>query len=512
MLTRVLEKTALLDYSLITSPLPLCVSPATGAPTTATMTFVVSAPATGSVTVTRLAFTLPVGTDPTDLTEDAGPITASVSSSGHDQWQAGTGTAPGTFIVRPLTGDALEIGAQALTISFQNVPVSRVVGTARVKIVEERAAPDGRGTVSIEVPKFPLGFYALDFTATVPDVASGQTVTLKWQASANAHCEISRSGGDAPVDVSAMRTWTSPPIYATTVFLLHASATDGGQTVALDLNTTVIVAAPEVVSFDAHPDQVDYNQEVVVTWRSEGADGVDLLHGQYGREVLPKISDPTQPKKLVLRSGDTYTLQAFKKQGDSRIVSRPYPLVFIFNPVRIAFTADPEIVDLDHRSTTLKWETAQANEVRLDDKVVEKVGKKIESPTSPTTYHLKVMGEDGQTVEKTVTVTPAKIDIIADHSTLEGDTVVASFEVKNAASCDCTVSASWQLRHTPNGAETDQEIASPYMQKTSATRWEGRAYLSGRGRGGINIILLHIYWRFRGIDPADDVEPQTKLR
>jgi hypothetical protein len=512
MLTRVFDKTAALDYSLMTVPHPLCVSPATGPPAVATLTFVVSAPrSAGAVPVQRLVFTLPVGGDPTDLTEDASAITASVSSSGTERWQAGGGAVAGAFVVRPSTGGSVEIATQALTISFQNVPVSRLVGTARVKIVEDQGTPDGQGTLSIEVPKFPPGFYALDFTAAVPEVASGQTVTLKWQASANAHCQIRRSGGD-PVDVSAVRTWTSPPLYSTTVFLLHASATEGGQTVGLDLTTAVIVAVPVVVSFDAVPSLVDYNESVVVTWRSEHSDGVELLHGQSGRETLPPVSDPKAPKKLVLRLGDAYTLQAFKGQGAGRVGSLPYSLLFTFNPIRITFTADPEIVDIDRPTSTLKWDVGQAKEVRIDDKVVDRRGQMTVSPKTPTTYHLKAIGENNDSLEKSITVKPAKVEIVGVEASLQGEMVVAIFEVKNAVFAHGNARAMWQLKHTPRGADMEPEYTSMYpVQSGRSTRWECRQQLQGRSRGGISLMSVDLDWEFQGMDSSDRAKGAQRL-
>jgi hypothetical protein len=135
--------------------------------------------------------------------------------------------------------------------------------------------------------------------------------------------------------------------------------------------------------------------------------------------------------------------------------------------------------------------------------VVDKVGRQARAPTTPTTYRLKATGDDGAIVEKTITVKPAKVEFVNVVATLQGDTVMATFEVNNAVSAECTGTATWQLPHTPDGAETDQEYFMPYVLKTSSTRLQCQYPLSGRGRGGISIIICDIDWRFQGIDPND---------
>jgi hypothetical protein len=58
-----------------------------------------------------------------------------------------------------------------------------------------------------------------------------------------------------PVGVSG-QSWTSPVLYGPTPFKLIASAGQSGQTVSMSLTTTVQVANPEVVSFQALPEQI----------------------------------------------------------------------------------------------------------------------------------------------------------------------------------------------------------------------------------------------------------------
>jgi hypothetical protein len=407
MTTVVLASSARLTYALMTNPSPVTVSPASGPPTVATLTFIASVPlqpGNPPVQVKRIAFTLPVGGDAVDLTEDAGSIQASVASSGPDRWQVGPGAGPGIFVVRPVDGQPVAIDEHALTITFTGIAVSRRVGTAAVKIVETTATGDP-AKAEIAVAKFPAGFYAFDFTAGVPQVAAGGTAALRWAASYGSRCEL-LYGSAPPIDVSNVRTWTSPPLYATTVFMLHASASEGGETVRLDQSTTVTVAAPEVVSFSAVPDALDYDQPVELRWRSVDADGVYLRVGQTEKETLPAVSDPNHPKVIRPKFGQEYTLQAFKTQRDSpAILSSVHPLGLTFNALDIKrFQADPPNVNLIRTSTRVSWDVAHAKAVKLQGAVVDAKGEIEEQPQATTKYELAATWVDDRVTTQSIVV------------------------------------------------------------------------------------------------------------
>lgn len=415
MTTVLLDNTALLTYSLMTSPTPLEVTPAQGPAAMGALTFVVSAPISiGELTVSSITFNLPVGDpkhpDATDLTDTDG-INASVTSSGIDKWQIGPGVVAGSFILRPADGKPIVIAGQALTISFTNITVSPIVGTALVKIIEVSTAPAQPRTLSVAVPKFPAGFYVLDFTPSTPQIGMGQQATLAWVGSSNASYTIYYA--DTSAEVSKVRTWTSPKLYTTTAFILRASATVNGQTVSLDLTAVVIVAAPDIVTFEAVPDEVDYNQNVVLNWRALNADGVYLLTGQSGRESLPPVSDDTHPKTLQPQYNVQYALQAFKNQpvGGPQL-SRVVPLAITFNALDIkSFTATPNVVDLQHQATTLAWEVAHAKGVTYQGGTVPLKGSHVEHPTSNSTYTLVATWVDGTATTKQVPVTVHKVTI-----------------------------------------------------------------------------------------------------
>lgn len=257
----------LLTYSLTTTPLPVQVSLSTSVVSLATLLFVVSVPkppGIGSATVAQITISLPVDQagkppDPANLCMTAPPLSsASISSSGTDQWIPSAGASPGQFIFKPQAGQVL-VSGQSLTIEFTNIAINTVVGTALVKISEWAVQGSGTpppitgppsGTQSVAVAKFPYGFYAGNFTSTKPMVNNGEKPVLSWTGSSNA-TYLMLYESNAPIDVSNVRSW-SPPNGLTqmTTFILQVSAQQAGQTATMDFSITVEVSNPSLVAQD----------------------------------------------------------------------------------------------------------------------------------------------------------------------------------------------------------------------------------------------------------------------
>lgn len=253
-LTQYKESNTLLSYALVTSPSPVQVSPTSGSPSLATVTLVVSCPpGVAQVKVTQIAFNIPIANpaapDAADLALTATGIGHSVSSSDSDQWTNDPGAAAGTFVVRPKAGQSGIISTQGLTISFAGIQVSQIVGTSWLKISETATtdtSPAQLRQASIGVPKFPVGFFAGNFTAAKPAVQNGESAVLSWSGSAGAIYEIFW-GSESKV-VTNFRSWKSPALTDTTSFMLSVSAQVSGQTVVLYFNATVAVLNPDVVA------------------------------------------------------------------------------------------------------------------------------------------------------------------------------------------------------------------------------------------------------------------------
>lgn len=420
----------LLTYALVTNPSPLQVSPSAGDASVATLTVVVSCPkSVGSATVSQIMIVLPVGKpdapDPTDLTESAPPLSAaSISSSGSDTWTPGAGAAPNAFVFTP-HGGPVTVSGQSLTIEITGIEVSPLVGTAIIRINEWAAQRNGTppaaqsppsGTVSQQVAKFPYGFYAVNFTAGVPEIAIGQTATLSWIGSTNASFLIKYAGQS--IDVSSVRTWTSPPLYEDTAFLLEASSSQGGQTVSLDLEATVMVATPTIVSFSCVPNQIDYNEPVTLEWIAADADGVYLTTGQVDRKTMPPMSDAAHPTRIVPEYGKSYTLQAFKA-GSPEVVSVGAPLQFTFNPMTLDFSVTPTTLDLQHQTATVAWSVAHGKSVTLNGQPVGPSGSRQEHPTDNTAYELAATWVDGSVTTRRVPVNLMKAALQSANASFE---------------------------------------------------------------------------------------------
>jgi hypothetical protein len=415
--------TTLLTYQLLTEPNPLTVSASSDQPTTATLTFSVSCSrAVGECTVSEIGVVLPVGdaSDSAVLTPTAPPNdAASISSSDGVPWTPSPGIGAGVYRFAPSGGSVL-IADQALTIAITGIEMSTVVGTADIVVTEWAAPgtapapspttqlPSGRATIA--VPKFPAGFSAGDFTSTTPDVGYGEPATLTWVGSDNASFQMAY-GDVEPFDVAGY-SWTSRPLYDTTRFILTASASEGGQTVALSFDTSVGVDAPTVVQFDASPNGIDVGQALTLSWRAVDADGVYLYSGDTERQSLPAVSDPANAQLLTPANGVDYTMVAYQ-QGDPPLTSPPWKLDFHFNPIRIAsFGATPASVDATHPQTQVSWEVYGAVSVAYEGNPVAATDSATESPTEPTNiYNLVATWVDGTTQTASVTVPAAVVDV-----------------------------------------------------------------------------------------------------
>jgi hypothetical protein len=249
------------------------------------------------------------------------------------------------------------------------------------------------------------------------------------------NADYSISYANQPAKTVDGRSWPSPPLYATTVFMLHATATVAGHTVERKLTTPVIVASPQVVEFNCAPDEIDYQQEVTLTWRATDADGVYLHSGQTAREKLDPVSDPNHPKPLQPQYGVDYTMQAYKTEPNGTVVVSPsVPLSFSFKEMSIvSFKADPTTVDLAHPSTTVSWEVLHAKAVAYQGATVAAKDSRPESPQADTTYQLTITKVDGTQVQ----APPVQVKVVKVH--VDGYSATFAQQGGNAVEVDLTL-------------------------------------------------------------------------
>ena len=107
-------------------------------------------------------------------------------------------------------------------------------------------------------------------------------------------------------------------------------------------------------------------------------------------------------------------------------------------PVIQSFSANPSSIT-QGQSSTLSWDVKNAQTVVLDAKTVSAQGSTSVSPSTTTTYHLKAVGLNGKTVERSVTVTvvaqpdPVIQSFSANPSSItQGQSTTLRWDVKNA--------------------------------------------------------------------------------
>lgn len=452
-----------LTYAMTSAPNPVTVSPSPQAPSLANFTFVASCPPdVGSCMVAQIVIAIPVGdgTDAADLTSVPPPISAaSVSCSDGMAWTVAPGVGAGAFVFSPQSGP-VQISTQALTFLIHGIQVSTLVGTANITLDEWAAPGSGTppqpiapasGSAHVPVAKFPAGFFAFDFNASVPQVPSGGSVNFSWVGSSNASFRIYYA--DQNVDVTGVRTWRSPALYSSTTFILRAEASQGGQTVRIDLPAaTVIVATPQVFSFSAKPDTIDPGQTVTLQWRATNADGVFLRRGQADRQTLPAVSDPAAPYAIQPQYGENYTLQAFKNGDGDPALSPTVPLSFNFYPLEFtSFQASSQQIQ-PGAETTLTWEVKHATQVLYQGRNVDATGSSIERPQTDTDFHLAAVWADGSTRNappvRVEVLGVTIVDVNASSSREGGLAFTLVVRGRNATSASCSADA-----HIPVGCE-----------------------------------------------------------
>lgn len=234
----------LLAYALNTLPDPLQVSPATGNIVYASLSFSISNNTSAAIEVSEILFTLPIGDLAQDITTDATAIMTSVSPAG--VWNISM-ISTGLFKAEPASGAPVTVTKEGIIMQLFNIPVNQETGTVSISIQENASNPTSpaqQRNAVFEIAKFPYGFYFTNFSPNLAQVPDKGSVTLTWEGSDQA--TYSMNFGGAPVDVSELRLWVSPPLLNDTTFLLIATVVSDGQTVTRTLSTTVVVANPEL--------------------------------------------------------------------------------------------------------------------------------------------------------------------------------------------------------------------------------------------------------------------------
>ncbi|QIS14048.1 RICIN domain-containing protein [Nocardia arthritidis] len=219
-------------------------------PELSTVTILVSNPdPTTPVTVSELRFTLPVGKAAADLTDHFDEVTYSVAPSA--DWALTKDSSSGAIIATPAGDHDVTITDTGYAFTL-TLAVNTTVGVAELDISEKTDANRKPAKTTILIGKAPYRFTFGDFIPTnleaetpYTTISNGGNVTLTWRGSQGVGYSLLYDD-NPPVDVTNLRSWTSPALNHDTTFYLRASLTTGGHAVNHYLTQTVPVSKPDL--------------------------------------------------------------------------------------------------------------------------------------------------------------------------------------------------------------------------------------------------------------------------
>ncbi|MCC3770658.1 hypothetical protein, partial [Streptomyces sp. UNOC14_S4] len=250
----------LLDYALISEPFPLYAATGTDDPATA-LHLVVSNGGGDTVYCREIVFSLPEG----DLAKSLVEADAGDGNAG-ENWtvarlEAGTQTLLpqgdyAHFVAKP-PQDGAPVDVSGITVTLENLKISRHPGTARIEIREVATTdtstwPDNPRFTTLPITKFPapkIPVQAIcDFRADKLEVEAGGAVRLMWSGPKTLEYTVSYGGQDHKVNDLE---WHVDAIDRDTTFQL--SYTVGGTTTHY-LTTTVTVKNPKLTGLTVDGD------------------------------------------------------------------------------------------------------------------------------------------------------------------------------------------------------------------------------------------------------------------
>ena len=264
------------------------------------------------VTVTSIVFDLGEGSNAADLTDNPSSIQTGTSTGGWKFDRSGA-----TFTITPDNSASGmlppgKIGGQGLVFEFSNILVNTEAGTVNLHIIENVGGLTA-GEEYIPVSKFPQEFAVGNFKATPSEVDPGGFTKLSWEGSGNATYELSYPSAPPVPNVGPTGPYLVSGLLETTTFTLHCSSSQDGHPIDVDLQTTVEVKKPKVVSFQPAFDIVYLGQENSLEWRTVMADHCVLkANGTILDLKAPANSPPGGYRVTAGSSRTTYELDPIR--------------------------------------------------------------------------------------------------------------------------------------------------------------------------------------------------------
>lgn len=269
------------------------------------------------------------------------------------------------------------------------------------------AALTGCGSQAISKPGG-AGGPSLTFSASSTSIASGQSVTLTWQASNASSVTITASAGGTTRTVTnstqASGSVTDSPTQ-TTVYSATATGTSGSSTAPQMITVNVAQAVqPQITSFTASPTSVSAGQTTTIIWATTNATSVSITPPVFNSEdgiTLPTSGSANPP----VNSTTTFTITATGPGGTSAPQS-----ITVTVPFTLSLSATPATITAGQQAT-LSWQVSGGTtpSLAIDNGVCNPCslpqGTATVSPSGTTTYTATAMAPDGTPIKQSATLT-----------------------------------------------------------------------------------------------------------
>lgn len=233
-------------------------------------------------------------------------------------------------------------------------------------------------------------------------------------------------------------------VWLSAVVSLSFAACGGGE----EATPEEVGETVKIVSFAADPNRVAAGESVVLSWKTNGAAAVNLT-GNGAAVDLAGASPAEGSVSVSIDQSTSFVLEATGAAGGKATESLTVTVEASVRPSIESFVADPSTVE-EGGSVTLKWQTKDADAVRIVDATGEELDLggaapadgQVETAALGATTTFKLIASRGDDwVENTLTVTVSPkpgddvrvVSFIADQTEIEeGGKVRLSWTTENA--------------------------------------------------------------------------------
>ncbi len=419
------------------------------------------------------------------LTKQVGH-SAPVADAGPSQ----IGVAPGTITLNgggsyspdhdPLQYSWTQVSGPNVPLSGANTAVATFTAAGstsygfRLTVTDQVSGLFATATTSVTTQRT---FAVARFTATPPNINSGQSSVLAWNVPNATAVNITPGVGSG---LSAAGTATVSPTQTTT-YTLNATG-PGGLTATSSVTVTVGASKPVILRFQAAPEKIMPGATSLLSWATTGASTVSINSGVGNEPVNGSVS-------VTPAATTTYTLTATGADGKTTVTAAVTITVGASVPNILSFTANPTVVATGGQSS-LCWNVANATTITIQPMVGTVQGPAncaTVTPSQTTTYVLTATNSVGPT-QAVVTVSVGAVQISTfsaspAYSPASGAPVVLSWTTQNATSVTLTGTGVSGGSLPTNGSTT--------VNPTTNSDYTLTAY----GPGGPVSSVIHVFVR-----------------